>query len=98
IKKKKNYLNVEHTISKDNKKRKIDTYVVRKIDELSKKNEMSRNEYLKTHLHAYFINNMESKILQRYEKQIDANMILLEKTNEKLEKVTTAFNELIEIE
>lgn len=82
----------------DIKIRNIDPYVVRKIDELSKKNEMSRNEYLKTHLHAYFINNMESKILQRYEKQIDANMILLEKTNEKLEKVTTAFNELIEIE
>jgi len=78
--------------------RNIDPYVVRKIDELSKKNKLSRNEYLKNHLHAYFINNMESKILQRYEKQIDANMMLLEKTNDKLEKITTVFNELIEIE
>lgn len=78
--------------------RNLEPSTVRKIDELAKKNNISRNEYLKNHLNAFAINHLQSNMLQRYERQLEANMILLEKTNVTLESMIDTFKELMEDE
>jgi len=78
--------------------RNIEPSTVKKIDELAKINNQSRNEYLKNHLNSFAINNIQSNVMERYEKQLETNMILLEKTNEVLDNVDNTFKELMEYE
>lgn len=78
--------------------RDIEPSTVKKIDELAKLNNQSRNEYLKNHLNSFAVNNIHSNLLDRYEKQLETNMILLEKTNELLNEISNEFKELMEYE
>lgn len=63
---------------------------VKKIDEWAKEKGVSRQEYLKLHFESFAVNDVHSNIIDRYEKQLEANSLLLEKT-------TQSMNELIEV-
>jgi len=70
--------------------RNIDPMAVKKIDEWAKEKGLSRQEYLRLHLESFAVNDVHSNIIDRYEKQLEANSLLLEKT-------THSMNELIEV-
>lgn len=75
--------------------RDLNPATVKKIDELAKKNKVSRQVYLKEHLEAFAVNDLHTNLINRYEKQLETNMILLEKTNQAIENLTTTFEELM---
>ena len=70
--------------------RNIDPMAVKKIDEWAKEKDLSRQEYLRLHLESFAVNDVHSNIIDRYEKQLEANSLLLEKT-------TQSLNELIDV-
>lgn len=70
--------------------RDINPMAVKKIDEWAKEKGISRQQYLKLHLESFAINDVHSNIIDRYEKQLEANSLVLEKT-------TDSINELVEI-
>lgn len=78
--------------------RELDPATIKKIDTLAKKNNQSRQVYLKAHLEAFAVNDLHTDIIRRYEDQLDLNMILLEKTNTLLEKISVTFEDLIDDE
>lgn len=82
----------------DIKIRNLEPHTVRKLDELARKNNISRNEYLRNHLNSFTVNHLHSDLLERYEKQLEANMFLLEKTNDVLNNIDNTFKELMEYE
>lgn len=77
------------------KVRDINPATVKKLDKLAKENNVSRQVYLKTHLEAFAINELHTNIIDRYEKQLETNMMLLEKTNKTLDYVLNVFEDLL---
>ena len=78
--------------------RELDPATIKKIDTLAKNNNQSRQVYLKAHLETFAVNDLHTDIIRRYEDQLDLNMILLEKTNTLLEKISITFEDLIDDE
>lgn len=78
--------------------REIDPATIKKIDDLANKSKLSRQVYLKAHLETFAVNDLHTDIIRRYEDQLDLNMILLEKTNTLLEKISITFEDLIDDE
>ena len=78
--------------------REIDPATIKKIDDLANKSKLSRQVYLKAHLETFAVNDLHTDIIRRYEDQLDLNMILLEKTNTLLEKISVTFEDLIDDE
>lgn len=75
--------------------RNLEPSTVKKIDELAKQNGLSRQEYLKGHLEAFAINDLHSSVIDRYEKQLEVNTMLLEKNAEKMDEMIMVFQELM---
>lgn len=78
--------------------RNLDPSTVKKIDKLSKENGLSRQEYLKQHLQSFAVNDLHSSIIDRYEKQLEVNTMLLEKNAEKMDEMMMVFKELMFVE
>ncbi len=75
--------------------RNLEPATVQKIDELAREKGISRQEYLKRHLESFAISGLHSDIIDRYEKQLEINTALLEKTNQTMSEVVETFKELI---
>lgn len=75
--------------------RNLDPSTVKKIDLLAKEKGLSRQEYLKEHLEAFAVNDLHTSIIDRYEKQLEVNTMLLEKNAEKMDEMMMVFKELM---
>lgn len=75
--------------------RNLEPATVKKIDELAKEQGVSRQEYLKGHLETFAISGLHSDIIDRYEKQLEINTALLEKTNQTMNEVVETFKVLM---
>ncbi|MFD1926481.1 hypothetical protein ACFSFY_00140 [Sporosarcina siberiensis] len=78
--------------------RNLNPATVRKLDELAKKNDSSRQEYLKEHFESFAVNDLHSSLIDRYEKQLEVNTMLLEKSADQMEELVTMFKELMLVE
>lgn len=77
------------------KVRNVDPHAVAKIDEWAKKQNKSRQVYLKELLENATMLEMISESNEKMEKQLEVNTLFMEKVNFQLEKMTEIFNELI---
>lgn len=75
--------------------RNLDPSTVKKIDMLAKRKGLSRQEYLKNHLESFAVNDLHSDIIDRYEKQLEVNTMLLEKNAEKMDEMISLFVEMM---
>lgn len=75
--------------------RNIEPATVQKIDELAREKGISRQEYLKRHLESFAISGLHSDIIDRYEKQLQVNNMLLEKNTQAMNEVVETFKELM---
>lgn len=73
----------------------LDVTIVKKIDELAKRKGISRNEYLKRTLESFSVLTTQNTIIDRLEKQIEANNILMEQTTKTLDQLIFILKELI---
>lgn len=79
----------------DLKIRDVEPATIKKLDELAKEKGVSRQQYLKRHLESFAVNGLHSDIIDRYEKQMDVNNMLLEKTATALDEMTLTFARLM---
>lgn len=77
------------------KVRDVDAVAVKKIDELAKRKGMSRNEYLKRTIESFSVLTAQDSIINRLEKQIEANNILMAETTKTLDELVFVLKELI---
>lgn len=75
--------------------RNVDPFAVKKIDEWAKKQNKSRQVYLKELLENATMLEMISDSNVRMEKQLEVNTLFMEKVSFQLEKMTEIFAELI---
>jgi hypothetical protein len=77
------------------KVRGLDVVAVNKIDELAKREGVSRNEYLKRTIESFSLLTTQNSIIDRLEKQIETNNILMEQTTKTLDDLVFVLKELI---
>lgn len=75
--------------------RNLEPATVQKIDELAREKGISRQEYLKRHLESFTISGLHSDIIDRYEKQLQVNNMLLEKNTQTMNEMIEIFKELM---
>lgn len=75
--------------------RNLEPATVKKIDELAKQKGISRQEYLKNHLESFAVSGLHSDIIDRYEKQLQVNNMLLEKNTQTMNEMIEIFKELM---
>jgi hypothetical protein len=75
--------------------RNLEPATVQKIDELAREKGISRQEYLKRHLESFAISGLHSDIIDRYEKQLQVNNMLLEKNTQTMNEMIEIFKELM---
>lgn len=78
--------------------RNVEPAAVKKIDELARKKGLSRNEYLKNVVEDFSILEMKDNHVDRMEKQLAANSLLMEKTSNTLDELVSVLKELIDDE
>jgi hypothetical protein len=78
--------------------RNVEPAAVKKIDELARKKGLSRNEYLKNVLEDFSILEMKDNHVDRMEKQLVANSMLMEKTSNTLDELVSVLKEMIDDE
>lgn len=78
--------------------RNVEPAAVKKIDELARKKGISRSEYLKNVLEDFSILEMKDNHVDRMEKQLAANSLLMEKTSNTLDELVSVLKELIDDE
>lgn len=78
--------------------RNVEPAAVKKINELARKKGISRNEYLKNVLEDFSILEMKDNHVDRMEKQLVANSMLMEKTSNSLDELVSILKELIDDE
>lgn len=75
--------------------RNVNPYAVRKLDELAKSKGVSRSEYVRQMLESVSLLTMRDGVVDRLEKQIEANNIFMKQTNETLDELVSILKELI---
>jgi predicted transcriptional regulator len=75
--------------------RNVNPHAIAKIDELAKANNQTRSEYMRETLESLSFLTMRDGIIDRYEKQLQANNILLQETTKSLDDLTSILKELI---
>jgi len=75
--------------------RNLEPATVKKIDELAREKGISRQEYLKRHLESFAVSGLHSDIIDRYEKQLQVNNMLLEKNTQTMNEMIEMFKELM---
>lgn len=75
--------------------RNVNPQAIKKIDELAKANNQSRSEYMRETLESLSFLTMRDGIIDRYEKQLQANNILLQETTKSLDDLTSILKELL---
>lgn len=75
--------------------RNLEPATIKKIDELAKQKGISRQEYLKSHLESFAVSGLHSDIIDRYEKQLQVNNMLLEKNTQTMNEMIEMFKELM---
>ena len=73
----------------------INPHAVKKIDELAKEKNLSRNEYLKNTLEELSFLQMKDNVNDRMEKQIQANNIFMQRNSESLDELVSVLKEMI---
>ncbi|RKD26503.1 hypothetical protein BEP19_16840 [Ammoniphilus oxalaticus] len=68
---------------------------INKIDELAKQKGISRQEYLREHLEAFAVSDLHFNLMDRYEKQLEVNTMLLEKNAKKMDEMIAVFTQLM---
>lgn len=79
----------------DIKIRDVHPMTVKKLDEWAKEKGMSRQRYLKEMLETIAVNDIHFNMLDRYEEQLKANTLLLEKTSDAVNELVDVMKELI---
>lgn len=75
--------------------RNVNPYAVKKLDELAKSKGMSRSEYVRETLESLALISMRDGVVDRLEKQIEANNILMQQTTKTLDELVSVLKELI---
>jgi predicted transcriptional regulator len=75
--------------------RNVNPHAIAKIDELAKANNQTRSEYMRETLESLSFLTMRDGIIDRYEKQLQANNILLQETTKSLDDLTSILKELL---
>lgn len=75
--------------------RDLEPATVQKINELAKAKGLSRQEYLKNHLETFAVSGLHSDIIDRYEKQLEINTMLLEKNTQVMNEMMETFKKLM---
>ena len=75
--------------------RNVNPQAIKKIDELAKANNQNRSEYMRETLESLSFLTMRDGIIDRYEKQLQANNILLQETTKSLDDLTSILKELL---
>lgn len=73
----------------------INPHAVKKIDELAKEKNLSRNEYLKNVLEELSFIEMNDNVNDRMEKQIQINNIVLKKNTDSMDELVSVLKELL---
>ncbi|WP_341963654.1 hypothetical protein NM897_17375 (plasmid) [Planococcus maritimus] len=73
----------------------INPHAVKKIDELAKEKNLSRNEYLKNVLEELSFIEMNDNVNDRMEKQIQINNIVLKKNTDSMDELVNVLKELL---
>ena len=73
----------------------INPHAVKKIDELAKEKNLSRNEYLKNVLEELSFLEMNDNVNDRMEKQIQINNIVLKKNTDSMDELVSVLKELL---
>lgn len=73
----------------------INPHAVKKIDELAKEKNLSRNEYLKNVLEELSFIEMNDNVNDRMEKQIQINNIVLKKNTDSIDELVSVLKELL---
>ncbi len=82
-------------VSLEIKIRGINPHAVKKIDELAKEKNLSRNEYLKNVLEELSFIEMNDNVNDRMEKQIQINNIVLKKNTDSMDELVSVLKELL---
>ena len=73
----------------------IDPYAIKKIDELAKEKNLSRNQYLVNVLEEFSFLNMKDNMNDRLEKQIQVNNIFMKRNSETLDELVSVLKEMV---
>lgn len=73
----------------------LNPHAVKKIDELAKEKNISRNEYLKNVLEELSFLEMKDNVNDRLEKQIQINNIVMQKNSESLDELVSILKEML---
>lgn len=73
----------------------IDPHAVKKIEELAREKNLSRNQYLVNFLEEFSFLNMNDNTNDRLEKQIQANNIFMKKNSESLDELISVLKEML---
>ncbi|MCT4786266.1 hypothetical protein ACFQO8_14525 [Exiguobacterium aestuarii] len=76
--------------------RDIDPVIVKQIDEWAKRNNRSRQQYLKELLASWCANGIHSTQVERLERQLEANTLHLKRSADELAAVTRLLNEVMQ--
>jgi len=77
------------------KARNVEPMAVKKLDELAKKKGLSRSEYLKYMIEDLSVLEMKDNTLDRFEKQLEANNILMKQNTQTLDELVHILKELL---
>ncbi len=75
--------------------RNVDPSVVKKIDKLAKKSDVSRQVYLKETLESFAMIEVLTNKEKYYDKQLQANIIFLQKASRKFDELVGVLKELL---
>lgn len=73
----------------------INPHAVKKIDELAKEKNLSRNEYLKNTLEELSFLQLKDNVNDRLEKQIQANNIFMQRNSNSLDELVSVLKEMV---
>lgn len=76
--------------------RDLDPVLIKKIDELAKKNNQSRQIYLKKHIELLATDFIQSEKISHLEKQLQANTLALKNVSETMNTMNLIIQELTE--
>lgn len=75
--------------------RNVEPAAVKKLDELAKRKSISRSEYIRELLNTMAYIEMNNKLFDRMEKQIETNNALMDATIHKVDELVQVMKELL---
>lgn len=78
--------------------RNVEPMAVKKLDEIARKKGLNRSEFIREMISDLSVIEMRGNLVDRLEKQIEANNILMEHTTRTLDDVVSLIRELMDDE